>query len=556
MDKIEIIPYQPDSTEDPKHTHGFDLILHKANNYATPIDYIREKYHFKFFKRYFEKEEGLAVKFIVPEWNYVSRDYLSDYNSYYSTCFEGYPKTCTRLHFFSYRSDDIEAFSADIHTVVIEGTKKSPVHQEFWDKHYLGYMVIKPIPGNFIGFTLLKHFNYNSTCLTFKPTRDYWGTKKYKVHIFGNEVEIDSLAFQEQDTSVSACATIAIWCMLQRAAEDYYVILKSPSEITTDAGPNFDGNRLMPNNGLTLPSMATAIAKNNLETETRHRNNHTYGEFNYYLKKIVYAYAPLKIPLIFLIEVPDKNGDEVGHAVAICGHNFEPWSYLEQHTLERLQYKKYPHDRMIFNADRVTKLYAHDDQWGPFSRFELTDGHIMESSWTRYTDNIGVTKARAVMACIYPKLRVSYDWIEKIVSSLNTVLMDGLEAVFANIVWDIRVHLSEDFKQTIQGSRNLDAGSDQRIKLHLLTSHFPKYIWVVTLFVHDQAMMHLIYDGTGLTGSSLLHSILGYYPEFNEALLQFLKTPKDKPNSGLKELFEYHIEKYIEKLEELKQVIG
>ena len=61
---------------------------------------IHSKQHLVCFERYFEH---INVKTIILEENYISRDFLEDYSTYYVRSFKDYKKTCVRLHFFNIR---------------------------------------------------------------------------------------------------------------------------------------------------------------------------------------------------------------------------------------------------------------------------------------------------------------------------------------------------------------------------------------------------------------------------------------------------------------------
>jgi hypothetical protein len=550
-DKVSIAKYDPNELA---------VLFQQANKYKTPKAFIEKKFHLAFFKDYFSPDPGLNVKFTVTENKYISKDYLSDYSSYYSSCFEPYQNDCIRLHFFTFPTDNIDDFRVQFKQTVLEGVLKNNNHKTFWDQNYLGFVVIKPIPTNFIGYSLLKHYNYRSDKLfPYQENRTFWGVKKYKIHVFGNEVEVESLAFQEQDGNVAACATMAIWCMLQMAAEDYSVVLKSPNEITLGTGiTNHDGNRLMPNQGLTAPLMAQTISANNLVTEIRHVLDKEKDRFNHYLKKLVYAYSPLRIPIILGMNIPDTDDHMIGHAVAICGHEIESLEEYNQkkskNLIQRILSKKYYDDGILWNAERITKIYAHDDQWGPFARFVLIDGNYIDSAWSsQHTSVRKLTEPVALIVTVFPMIRVSYDDIETIVMGLNQLIIDSFKTIGKKF-WDIRLFYSEDFKTKIQQSKSLDDANDfdREIQLWFLSNNFPKFIWIATLLVGDQEVIHFIYDATGLVGSNLLHSIFYYYKEIGNDFYEFLV--ENRNDEYYNQIFNYSIETYITKLFETQNL--
>lgn len=81
------------------------------------------------------------------EHHYISKDYLVDFASCYSSCFDDYPKKCNRIHFFSSVFPE-----ADFDEVII---RENETAATFWE-WYLGFIVAKPIPLKVIGKTVLK----------------------------------------------------------------------------------------------------------------------------------------------------------------------------------------------------------------------------------------------------------------------------------------------------------------------------------------------------------------------------------------------------------------
>lgn len=157
------------------------------SNEHTPASVVTSKNHFTYLKEYLGTS-GLCAKTIIVEERYVSKDFLRDFASYYAFCFEDYSKFCNRVHFFPNEFDEETFYSA------ILAPEKNL--KNFWS-NYLGFIVVKPIPTKIIGYT---------------------------IHVFGKEVKIKSLAFQEQDSVLAACATTAIWSMLNKASVGFNTI--------------------------------------------------------------------------------------------------------------------------------------------------------------------------------------------------------------------------------------------------------------------------------------------------------------------------------------------
>jgi len=154
----------------------------------------------------------------LVERDVISVDFLQDYQDYYASFFPAKDKpstkTCARFHFFSLAEIDLKTFAKLLGKQILS-TKKT----DFWDKHYLGFLMIKPIPDSLIGYTLLK---------TYPPDeqRNFWGTKPYTINLLGKAIQIDALAFQQQDSILGACATMAIWSMFHKVCETPYINLR------------------------------------------------------------------------------------------------------------------------------------------------------------------------------------------------------------------------------------------------------------------------------------------------------------------------------------------
>lgn len=169
-------------------------------------------------------------------------------------------KTCTRIHFFNLDSTKDEVATLIENALIYDVA-------EFWEKHYLGFITIKPIPDSLIGYSLLKPYQDNKST----GSRIYWGIRSYKIHLLGREIKFNSLAFQQQDSILGACATMSIWSLFHKACLSPYINLKTSGQITNETGlisPN--GHRLIPNKGLSIPQISTAIAKNGLQPEVMH----------------------------------------------------------------------------------------------------------------------------------------------------------------------------------------------------------------------------------------------------------------------------------------------
>ncbi len=485
-----------------------------ANEYTTPFE-VKKKNHFDYFFGYLK---DLETKKIVLEPEYISKDYLHDYTSYYSLCFKEYPKFCSRVHFFSLDFD-----AKDFETLINNGSPSVDIRNS-----YLGFIVIRPIPNTVIGFTALKPYVHSSGF----NQRNFWGLRKYPVHLFGIKLEVESLAFQEQDSVVSACATAAIWSMLHGASykSSNTVLLKSPSEITRDAGNSSDGNRLFPNKGLDVGQICESIFKAGLVCEVKTQTEE-YKEYDdsdvgedaesvasekdyedkvegeekecccarnqqddrvpvEFLKKILNAYSLVSIPIILVIHV-DGQDDHGLHAITVSGFFRGKPKAID------------PRKKMSFLSDNIEKIYAHDDQWGPFAKITFLPDNLLQTKWTEIGHEVSIN---SIIIPVYPKIRISYEEIDGIVRGYDAILTLHLNNYISqDLVWDIKIIMNQDYKDLI---KELTPPEDYPRKLKWLTNNFPKYIWMVDCWISDHIILQFAFDATGVNQDMLgLHII-------------------------------------------------
>lgn len=459
------------------------------------------KFHFQYLKKYLR--EGLKTSSIVLEEGYISKDFLEDYTSYYAQCFEAYPKVCKRVHFF-----DLEFSEADFGSALLNSDYKP----EIWDS-YLGFIVVKPIPSKIIGYTVLRTYTEGEG--EDLQLRNFWGTRDYPIHLFGKELYIKSLAFQEQDSVLAACATTAVWSMLNKASINHHTILKSPSQITRDADRmSSDGSRLFPNKGLSILQICQSILNSGLVCEVKQPDIYVLDKegkrigtcvSKTYLNKIVNAYSPIGIPIILGISVPN-GGQHALHAIAVSGFkqitpSFEP-----------------PKKEISWLANNIEKFYAHDDQWGPFARLLFNNEQDLETPWTEIDEWKRPSRVTNIVLPLYPKIRISYEDIEAAVLGLDRILTLFFgEKTIADLVWDIKIRYSQDFKADIRKST---LPNEQR--LNLIKESMPKYVWQATCYIAGVKVFDFTFDATDVTHGMIGRNVLVYIEEVIPTLKSFL----------------------------------
>ena len=487
----------------------------------TSTEIINNKLHTVYFEEYFKE---LNTQTFVVEYKYIDHDFLEDFSNYYVKCFKNYTRRCIRLHFFS-----ISFSNSDFETLLNGNT--SNLNEEILNKSYLGFIVVKPLPQTIIGRTCLKIYGDDNGRRFFHPVRDY------EANLFGIRLKVISLAYQEQDTVVAACATSALWSVFNSTGRLFQHQILSPVEISKAACISLPlESRFFPNPGLSPARMAQAIRAIGLEPYLIPANNQEI------LKSTVYAYLKCKIPMLLGISMIDQSDiSKKGlplenlyknlHAVAITGF-----------SVGKTDCSSFGKTGLLTVASKIDKLYAHDDQVGPFARMILDSDTLplesgakiktIHTSWIGKDGKIGSIKAFPTILLIplYNKIRLPFESIQETIIHFDEVI----EVFRANrkipfedrLVWDIHLTTVNEIKSGMLLSRKWR----NSLRLQVLLENMPRFIWRATAFHRTDYILDLLFDATDLEQSSFLFHAVGYHELFFKALIDFSKQP-DLPSS-------------------------
>ncbi|HHJ18516.1 MAG TPA: hypothetical protein ENJ84_01585 [Gammaproteobacteria bacterium] len=521
----EVYPYSIDRLK--------ELLADKSAAGNGGLSIINAKFHTDYFEGYFSYH-SIAAKTIVVENTYVDHDYLEDYAHYYVRCFSDYRRNCVRLHFF-----DVEFLEADLEKLL--SCDESTIDAEILKNGYLGFVVVKPLPETIIGRTCLTTYNDDNSRRHYPITRDY------ESNLFGINLIVNSLAYQEQDSVVAVCATSALWTVFQGTGKLFHHSILSPVEITKAATERTTPEtRTLTKTGLNPEQLSKAIRKVGLEPYLVSPGN------SLVLASNVYAYLKAKIPLILGISLVDTSrtaGEPnlVGqHAVAITG-----FSMGHQKTMAA---PLEPGGRdFILRASKIDKIYVHDDQIGPFARMELDEkevcvnnGHStavresMSSSWRGSDGVIGSTRAIAeiVLVPLYHKIRIPFEAILTTVyrfdGFIETLRTNKVVPLTSQLEWDIYLTTVNELKEDVFTSSHL-SGTCQR---EVLLESMPKYLWRATAYNDEQPVLGLIFDATDIEQGQtfvraieydgVLSSVLRSVTKVTDALTAYHNKPEWK----------------------------
>jgi hypothetical protein len=439
-----------------------------------------------------------------------------------------------RVHFFSH------AFKEEDFVAII--TNSTPEAVEVLQKNYAGFVVFRPIPHTIFGRTCLK--TYPNEEINPKgeanPEKNRYIpiVREYKVHLFGIELSVNSLAFQEQDNAVSACATSALWSAFQSTGISFHHPIPSPYEITLSAKELISSSisaNFIDNRGLDSKQMAYAVKAVGMEPLLLNPANKDY------LKAQAYAYLRGKIPVIMGLKLHGRatktftenaqyDGKNVigQHAITVTGYNLNNTLPDRCYTTSETNDKKSP--ELYLCALKIDKFYVHDDQLGPFARIKFYNDELSENrnyylktflievghKINNFT-SIDATPVVLLLPINY-KIRIDFHEIFSIVNTFNTVLARPFRNITLEdykdsiVVWDIHLSNVCDLKHYFSTCQDISTDN----KKALLTKSFPRYIWVVDAYrkkcneANEEKLFSFYFDATDICNGNLFLCALHY----------------------------------------------
>jgi len=401
----------------------------------------------------------------IIEDNYYDKDFLIDYQKFYSRSFKKYPKVTERIHFFK------NVFQKEKFIQAITNNEESFLEE--LKNEYQGFVVIKPIKDRrgrkLIGRTIIETYPDSEEGIQRKYIK-----QKSEVSLYGVPIDVHSIPFQSQDRGVSACATIALWTAVNIISKKFEVPILSPFEITDLSTPDTfstfpSSGRVFPQSGLNLGQMINCFRRLNLETEVIKLANVPNDKI---IRTAIRAYLETDIPIIAIMTLT-QPGDFRRHASVITGYQSI--------------------------ANRITELYAHDDQIGPYSRIKPIDAF---RTWNikEYSDLGFVVKPEYLIVPLYHKIRLTFNKMYLKYLDVQNEIQETLSEDASIDLTQLRVRL---FLKSIQEYKKELIRNDITGKSDVMTFSFPRYIWIIRRSYQDRVLYDQIFDGTAVWPNEL-----------------------------------------------------
>jgi len=504
--------------------------------------------------------KDLGATSILLEFDYVDKDYLEDYSRYYVKCFSSNGYKCARLHFFA---KDIN--HKYINDVLVSGNNSEQA--KTLRDTYLGFMVIKPLPKTFIGKTCLKHYRDINIQGGIKRALK----RSYNVDLFGINLHIESIAFQEQDKVVAACATTAIWSSLHATSWRSIREISACSEITTNAINHIDNsNNSFPNKELSNKQIMRALDIEGF----RHHNELIAKMIKMDFFNSVRTHIDSNLPLILGVEVYGVSDENIltkkaGHAVTILGYKLsatKPAIYIHDDRLGpfvRASFVELKDFTYQSTADADNKhswgliLQEKDDsgQWKKAHEVLLPDSLIVPTHKKVRLSSSFATNTCSLIVDEYEAMVRSLGEGKNIEENLNQVKFTIKLSEISAIRQEIINHSYNECDQEGLPLSKEELESLIKEKSAFLTGRYARFQWVASFSYKNVPAFKILFDATDIPQGNAISGIFIENKLESDVILSIVKEYAQAPesdkviNEPSKENFYKALLKYFKKPE-------
>ncbi len=209
-----------------------DLVPVGSEGWASLFARYDPTYSALAFGRVVDLCRDLGTRSVVIEPRYIDLDFRNEHAGFYSGTFRRYPSVCHRLHFFK----------SDL-------TLAEPLVGQISQADYLGYSVMRPLPGYPVGRTMIQApAEIERVC----AARDV-------VHLFGQSLTVDAVPFMSQDGQLTRCAHAVMWMVLYHMHKRHGLPRRLPGEIRSATLGGRVSGRELPSEGLSPDQMLSGF---------------------------------------------------------------------------------------------------------------------------------------------------------------------------------------------------------------------------------------------------------------------------------------------------------
>jgi hypothetical protein len=194
----------------------------------------------------------------------------------------------------------------------------------------------------------------------------------------------------------------------------------------------------------------------------------------------------------------------------------------------------------LLRASRIDKIYAHDDQVGPFAKMEhvVSTPYYLKTSWQAS----GTLEARPwfLLLPLYHKIRIPFDLIHGAAIMLDA-LIEPARAIamptMSRVEWDIHLTTVNDFKSDMLKNMKGVIPADEIFSA--LIVDLPRFMWRVTALIDNVPNLDLLFDATGIAQHKLLVHIVESGQEISSILRVLSTNIVNTKNAQVEAIFDW-----------------
>jgi len=476
FNKVEVRPFNVD---------GFKRQLTEAS-LSKSADHVVDQV--SYLARYCS---WLEAKTVISEDHYIDRHFLDEHALYYSRNLQPPPNFVRRFHLFSRSISDkqLSKLFEKRATISVDREKVRRLERQLSDD-YLGFISIRPVPSVPVGRTILR-------CLEDGKPRDMAVTGDHGVHLGNLKLQVNGLAFQQQDLAVGACATAALWSALHKVTRYESIRAPTPAEVSQAAARNGlpFGRSLPATAGLSVPQLCDAVRSAGFAPEVL---NTTQPEL---FVLALHTYLLSGIPVVLVLGRKDGY-----HAVTALG-----FQYAGDGPAPELM------TSIPARSARINKLYIHDDGVGPYARSFLVARPRTKKN--RDALLLGIEEKRpdvktpgdpdpkdlklwwidSAIVPVYPKLRLSAGSL----ITLADLVGDAMEEVVGSLAPKLSVEMFYERAGSFLSRLGHVAGAD--ISTFVRRIALSRWCGIVRWFVDEIPLAEFVYDTTDILRDTHRH---------------------------------------------------
>ena len=398
------------------------------------------------------------IKTLVIEKKFICKDFRNLYSNYYSKKFKESSFYCDRLHFFS--CDIKKEFELKI-------------NPENYRNNYLGFSVIRPVPGRCIGRTVIdpykigKSFSNGYYCLR----------TEFRVNICGANYLVSGFPYASQDTEVTVCAQTALWGVCRYFSERYSSYKEIyPFDLVLLTG-NSNG-RTFPYRGMSYSDYSKILSEFGvfpqiIKFDKNKKNIALEDKF-----KDVCAYVESGFPILASLG---------GHVVTLIGH-----------TLNYERKIQYDSDGFGHSSDLIDNFIVIDDNKQPYSLLPMKKCNLL--SMKKNDSNLFIDSIQTAVCPLPEKVFLTAKKARLIACESLLKLKKDLTIKEDGEKWITRLYLTtcSAFK-----TFKLKAAVENKDKLSYFVSNLdlPHFVWVMEVstidnYKNNTCVAEIILDAT------------------------------------------------------------